>query len=81
MIKQYEFFKNGLHKTITVKDHDYDIVEFTIIQTSTDETGKVFTHSKYDQYFTNKEFKEFLTPFINDLKERFDNDIPNSIQE
>ena len=80
-IKEYEFFKDGLHKKVTIKDHLYDLVEFTIHQKLTDENGKVIIDSKQESYFTSREFKEFFTPLVNDLKERFDNDTTNSIQE
>ena len=80
-IKEYEFFKAGLLKKIVIKEHQYDLIEFTIYQKLTDENGKVIIDSKQESYFTSREFKEFFTPLVNDLKERFDNDTTNSIQE
>ena len=65
----------------SLKDHLYDLVEFTIHQKLTDENGKVIIDSKQESYFTSREFKEFFTPLVNDLEERFDNDTTNSIQE
>jgi hypothetical protein len=79
--KEYEFFKAGLLKKIVIKEHQYDLIEFTIYQKLTDENGKVIIDSKQESYFTSREFKEFFTPLVNDLKERFDNDTTNSIQE
>jgi hypothetical protein len=81
LTKEYEFFKAGLHKKITIKEHLYDLIEFTIHQKLTDENGKVLIDSKQDSYFTSREFKEFFTPLVNDLKERFDNEKTDSIQE
>jgi len=79
--KEYEFFRAGLLKKIVIKEHQYDLIEFTIYQKLTDENGKVIIDSKQESYFTSREFKEFFTPLVNDLKERFDNDTTNSIQE
>lgn len=79
--KEYEFFKEGLHKKIVIKDHLYDLVEFTIHQKLIDENGKVLIDSKQDSYFTNREFKEFFTPLVNDLKVRFENEETNSTKE
>lgn len=78
MNKVYEFYKDGLHKTIILKDHVYDMVEFTITQKLYDETGKLLIDSKHDQFFTKQEFKEFFSPMVNDLKERFDDVSPSN---
>ena len=80
-IKEYEFFKDGLHKKVTIKDHLYDLVEFTIHQKLTDENGKVLIDSKQESYFTRREFKEFFAPLVNDLKVRFEDEETNSTQE
>jgi hypothetical protein len=74
MNNTYELNKQGLTTTLTVKDHDYDVVEFTFRKKLVDEKGKVIIDSKYEMFFSNREFKDFLEPLVNDLKVRFDND-------
>lgn len=78
----YELSKHGLTTTLTVKDHDYDVVEFTLEKNLVDERGKVIVDSRYKMFFSNREFIEFFQPIINDLKVRFENvDNANSIQK
>jgi len=79
--KEYEFFKAGLLKKVVIKEHQYDLVEFTIYQKLTDENGKVIIDSKQESYFTSREFKEFFAPLVNDLKVRFEDEETNSTQE
>lgn len=74
MNNTYELSKQGLTTTLTVKDHDYDVVEFTFRKKLVDEKGKVLIDSKYEMFFSNREFQDFLQPLVNDLKVRFDND-------
>jgi hypothetical protein len=81
MDSTYELSRQGLTTTLTVKDHDYDVVEFTLRKNLTDDSGKVIVDSKYQMFFSNREFKDFFQPLINDLKVRFENDNANSIQE
>jgi len=76
MNNTYELSKQGLTTTLTVKDHDYDVVEFTFRKKLVDEKGKVLIDSKYEMFFSNREIKDFLEPLVNDLKVRFEND-PN----
>ena len=77
-----EFYRGGLLKKVVIKEHKYDLVEFTITSKLTDEeTGKVITESGHTSFFDTREFVEFFTPFINHMKEKLHNDIPNSIQE
>jgi hypothetical protein len=77
-----EFYRGGLLKKIVIKEHKYDLIEFTITSKLTDEaTGKVITDSGHTSFFSPKEFREFFGPIFNDMKARLDNDIPNSIQE
>lgn len=78
----YELNKNGLTTTLTIKDHDYDVVEFTLEKNLVNENGKVIVDSRYKMFFSNREFKDFFQPVINDLKVRFENENnANSIQE
>lgn len=74
MNNTYELSKQGLTTTLTVKDHDYDVVEFTFRKKLVDEKGKVLIDSKYEMFFSNREIKDFLEPLVNDMKVRFEND-------
>jgi hypothetical protein len=86
MNKVYEFGRSdGLLKTVIIKEHNkgtsYETIEFTIKNKLTDDKGKTIIDSGHTSFFDPREFKDFFEPIINDLKVRFDNDIPNSIQE
>lgn len=74
MDKTYELYKNGLLTTIRVKDHAYDLVEFTVKKNLCDENGKVIVDSGYTMFFSDREFKEFWKPIIDDMKVRIEND-------
>lgn len=66
---------DGLYKSIVVKEHKYDLVEFTVTQKLTDpNTSKVISDTGYKTFYTNKEFKDFFEPLINELKVKFNND-------
>jgi len=72
--REYELFRNGLSTKIRVKDHPYDLVEFTMFKKLTDEDGKVVVDSAYTTFFSSREFTEFFTPLLNDLKVKIEND-------
>ena len=73
MDNTYEIYRNGgLLTTIKIKDHAYDVVEFTIKQ-YLKEDDKEIVNNSYTNFYTSRELKEFFTPIINDLKVRFDN--------
>lgn len=75
-----EFYRAGLLKTVKVKEHKYDLIEFTITSKLTDEqTGKVIVDNGHTSFFNTKEFKEFFGPIVNELKVRIEN--ADSIQE
>jgi hypothetical protein len=75
-----EFYRGGLLKTIKIKEHKYDLVEFTITTKLTDEeTGKVVVDSGHTSFFSTREFQEFFGPIFNDMKVKLDN--ADSIQE
>jgi hypothetical protein len=77
-----EFYRGGLLKKVIIKEHKYDLVEFTITSKLTDESsGRIITESNHTSFFETREFVEFFTPFINHMKENLNNDISNSIQE
>ena len=77
MDKTYELGRGGGLTTIKVKDHSYDVVEFTVTKYLADEReGKPpIVDSGYTVFFSNREFKEFFEPIVNDLKVRFENGI------
>ncbi len=77
MDKTYELYRNdGLLTSIKVKDHAYDLIEFTITQYL--KTGeKEIVNNAYTTFYTSREMKEFFEPIINDLKVRF-NDADNA---
>ena len=74
MDKTYEIGRGGGLTTIVVKDHAYDTIEFTIKKYLTDEKGKEIVNSGYTVFFSDREFKEFFTPIVNDLKVRLEDD-------
>ena len=79
-----EFYRNGLLKTVTIKEHNmgtsYETIEFTIKNKLTDDNGKVIIDNGHTSFFSPKEFIEFFGPIFNDMKERIDNDISDSVQ-
>jgi hypothetical protein len=76
-----EFYRGGLLKKIVIKEHQYNVIEFTITSKLTDvSTGKVITESGHTSFFEAREFAEFFAPFINHMKEKLHNDNANSIQ-
>ena len=80
-----EFYRDGLLKTVVIKEQNkgtsYATIEFTIKNKLTDVDGKVIIDNGHTSFFSPKEFREFFGPIFNDMKERLDNDIPDSIQE
>ena len=72
MDNTYEIGRGGGLTTIKIKDHSYDVVEFTITKFLADENGKPLVNSGYTTFFSNKEFIEFFMPIVNDLKARLD---------
>lgn len=72
MDNTYEIGRGGGLTTIKIKDHQYDVVEFSITKYLTDDHGKEIVNSGYTTFFSNKEFTEFFTPIVNDLKARLD---------
>ena len=78
---EYELYRAGLTRTIKIKSHAYDLIEFTIKQKLVNEQGKEIANNGHTSFFETKEFFEFFAPIINEMKVRLDNGIPNSIQE
>ena len=72
MDKTYEIGRGGGLMTFKVKDHSYDTVEFTIRKYLEDDKGKVLIDSGYTVFFSDKEFREFFGPIVNDLKVRIE---------
>jgi hypothetical protein len=80
MNQTYELYRSsGLMTSLKIKDHAYDIIEMTLAKKLTDDNGKTIVDSKYQMFFTEREFREFLLPFVNDMKARIEN--ANSVQE
>ena len=75
-----ELHKPDLQRSVIVKSYDYDVIEFTIKQASFDSHGNELTNSTHTTFYTQKEFKNFFQPLINELKVRFDDDKENSVQ-
>ena len=79
---EYEIHREGLTRTIKIKEHNvgtsYVTVEFTVKNKLVDENGKVIIDGGHTCFFDPKEFTEFFTPFINEMKVRLDN--ANSVQ-
>jgi hypothetical protein len=73
MDNTYELGRSGGLTTVKIKDHAYDVVEFTITKYLADEQGREIVNSGYTTFFSNKEFTEFFTPIVNDLKVRIEN--------
>lgn len=74
MDNTYELYRNGgLMTTVHIKDHTYDVVEFTIKQ-YLKEGDKEIVNNAYTTFYSSRELKEFFTPILNDLKARFDNE-------
>ena len=78
MDRTYEIGRSGGLTTVKIKDHNYDVVEFTIKKYLKDEQGREIVNSGYTTFFSNKEFLEFFTPIVNDLKVRFENEQSSS---
>ena len=72
MNNTYELSRNGLLTTLVIKDHDYDVVEYSITKQLVNADGKVIVDSTNQMFFSNREFKDFFEPIINDMKARFD---------
>jgi hypothetical protein len=73
-----EIYRGGLMRTIKVKEMQYDLIELTVTTKLTDETtGTVITDSGHTWFFETKEFREFFTPVINELKARLENEPSN----
>lgn len=76
---EYELVREGLTRKIIVKSCPYDLVEFTIKQTSFKEDGGILTDNGHTTFYDTKEFISFFGPMIEDLKKELDN--ANSIQK
>ena len=74
---EYEIHRVGLTRTIKIKEHNvgtsYVTVEFTVKNKLVDQNGKVIIDGGHTCFFDPKEFTEFFTPIINELKARLDN--------
>lgn len=73
-----ELYKGGLLTTVKVMKHEYDNIEVTFKRHLENETGKPIIDSSFTMFYTEREFKEFFLPLINELKVRFENDLKPS---
>jgi hypothetical protein len=73
-----ELYKGGLLTTVKVMKHEYDNIEVTFKRNLKNETGKPIVDSSFTMFYTEREFKEFFLPFINEMKVRFENDLKPS---
>jgi hypothetical protein len=69
-----ELYKGGLLTTVKVMKHEYDNIEVTFKRNLTSETGKPIIDSSFTMFYTEREFREFFLPLINEMKVRFEND-------
>lgn len=76
---EYELVREGLTRKIIVKSRPYDLVEFSIKQTSFKEDGTTLTDNGHTTFYNTKEFISFFGPMVEDLKKEIDN--ANSIQK
>ena len=75
MDKTYQLGKSGGGVTsVKIKDHTYDVVEFTVGKYVEGDNGKAIVDSAYTVFFSQREFRDFFNPIINDLKVRFENE-------
>lgn len=72
-----ELFKSGLLTTVRVAQHEYDNIEVTFARKLNDENSKPIIDSKFTMFFSEREFKEFFLPFVNEMKVRFENEPSN----
>jgi hypothetical protein len=82
---EYELYREGLTRSIKIKNHNvgatYETIEFTIKNKLVDESGKVIIDNGHTCFFEPKEFKEFFEPIVNELKVRLDNVNADNIQD
>lgn len=73
LIHHGELYRAGVLTNVEVLEHDYDTIEVTFRKNLKTEDGKKdILNSKYQMFFTHREFEEFFKPFIMNLKEKFD---------
>jgi hypothetical protein len=68
-----ELFRGGLLTTITLKEHDRDVIELTI-KRLLKEDNKELVNNHTSMFFSRKQLTNFLMPLINYLKENLDNE-------
>ena len=71
---EYELYKEGLTRTVKIKSHSYNLIEFTIKNKLVNEEGKEIINSGHTSFFDTKEFIEFFGPIVNELKVKLDAD-------
>jgi hypothetical protein len=65
---EYELYREGLTRTIKIKDHNvgtsYATVEFTVKNKLVDQNGKVVIDGGHTCFLIPKEFKEFFVQLL-----------------
>jgi hypothetical protein len=65
---EYELYREGLTRTIKIKDHNvgtsYATVEFTVKNKLVDQNGKVVIDGGHTCFFDPKNLKSSLVPII-----------------
>ena len=72
--QMYVTDRAGIRTAITVKSHDYDVVEFSVSRLVYDDKDKLISSTKIEMFPTYNELKALLQPLVNDLKEIYDTD-------
>jgi hypothetical protein len=78
LIHHGELYRAGLMTNVEVLEHEYDVIEVTFRKNlKTADGTKDILNSKYQMFFTHREFEEFFNPFIMNVKEKIENDRTN----
>lgn len=74
LIHESQFSKAGLTTTVQVHKHLYDNIELRFTRYLEDSKGNPIIDNKYTMFFSEREFTDFLYPFVSSLKEIFENE-------
>ena len=74
---EWEIFREGLTKKLTVKEVAYGNIEVTYGHRLVSDKGEEIIDSKIQTFYTPQEFVDFFGPIVNTLKKDIDNGIGN----
>lgn len=74
---EWELYRNGLMRTIKLKNHPYDVIEFTMMQNLVDEQGRVIVNNCYTNFFSKKEFVDFFAPIVKTISDEINVGVSN----